>query len=176
MLKDGDLILVVTIVFVLMVWGPKIFAQETEDLKTYLNPEYKFTIQYPGSYFGVESVDEYNRTSFELKGYNMELYLTIESLNKTMIDSDAALIYIENTYNDLIKSPGISSIQNITEVKYGGQQAYKTILDAGGGAVYGYATIQHGDAVLFFYMFNNDRANYQGILFDQIVNSTKFFD
>jgi hypothetical protein len=51
-------------------------------------------------------------------------------------------------------------------VIYCGQKAYKTILDAGGGAVYGYATIQHGDGVLFFYIFNNDRANYQGTLFD----------
>jgi len=106
----------------------------------------------------------------------MELYLTIEPLNKTMTDSNTALIFIQSTYDSLIKSYGISSIQNITQVIYGGQQAYKTILDAGGGAVYGYATIQHGDGVLFFYIFNNDRANYQGTLFDQIVNSTKFFD
>ena len=106
----------------------------------------------------------------------MELYLTIEPLNKTMTDSDAALIFIENIYNDLTESEYISSIQNITKVTYGGQQSYKTILDAGGGAVYGYATIQHRNVLFVFYMFNNDRANYQGTLFNQIVNSTKLFD
>ena len=83
----------------------------------------------------------------------MELYLTIEPLNKTMTDSNTALIFIQSTYDSLIKSYGISSIQNITQVIYGGQIAYKTILDAGGGAVYGYATIQHGGWGFVFLYF-----------------------
>lgn len=89
----------------------------------------------------------------------MSICLSIIPLNKTPSNTNTALSLIENTYNDLIKSDYISSIQNITEVKYGGQQSYKTILDAGGGSIYGYATIQHGNMVFYFYMYNNDRAN-----------------
>ena len=170
--------LVTILVFVVFMVGAANILAQTEEWKTYLNPDFKFTLQYPGYFFGEESgiSETDNTTEFNLKGDNIEIYLSIIPLNSTASNTDAAFSYIRNTYDRLTESDGISSIQNISEVKYGGQQAYKTILDAGGGAIYGYATIQHGDMVLFFYMFNNDRANYQGTMFDQIVNSTRFFD
>lgn len=164
---------------VLAMWATNVHSQQQEiDWKTYLNPEYKFTIEYPANEFGngVESLGTDNVTNFDLTGDDVSIYLSIIPLNSTASNTNTALSIIENQFKDLIKSDYISSIQNITEVKYGGQEAYKTILDAGGGAVYGYATIQHGNLVLHFYMYNNDRANYQEKLFDQIVNSTKFFD
>ncbi len=97
-------------------------------------------------------------------------------LNSTASNTNTALSYIENAFKNFVFSDYTSSIQNITEVKYGGQPGYKTIIDAGGGAIYGYATIQKDNVVLFFYMFDTDRSNYQGDLFDKIVNTTKFFD
>lgn len=160
-----------------MFLAPTTYAQ-TGEWKTYLNPDYKLSLQYPNNLFGEEE-DEIseidNSTNFNLIGDNIQIYLSMIPLNSTGSKANMALYYIENTFRGLMDDDDIHSIQNITEVMYGDLKGYKTILDAGDGSIYGYATIQYDDAVLFFYMFNADRSNYQGDLFYKIVNTTKFF-
>ena len=163
-------------------WRPDVLGQPIEEWNIYLNPEFRFTIQYPEAIFGKGyetqgSPGGYassNSTEFSLTSSDADLYLSIIPLNSTTSKTDSALSMIRDQYNEMTQYDTISSIQNITEVKYGGQQAYKTILDAGGGSIYIYASLQHDNVTLFFYMYN-DRTNFKGALFDQIVNSTKFF-
>jgi hypothetical protein len=172
-------------VFIVGGWGSQVFGQQTDTWNTYLNPEFRFEIQYPAEVFGggyesIGSTDSRyangNTTEFSLTGHGVDLYLSIIPLNNTANKTNTALSMIQEQYDSMIKFDTISSIQNITEVKYGEQKAYKAILDASADSVYVYASMQHKNTALFFYMFDSDRTNYHGKLFDQIVNSTKFFD
>src|SRR5690242_15467724 len=92
-------------VLVLVVGSPNLLsAQQEQEWETYLNPQYKFTLQYPDNQFGTgEESFSGNVTNLDLIGHDVSIYLSIIPLNMSAAKTDSALIYIQNQFNDLIK-------------------------------------------------------------------------
>jgi len=68
------------------------------------------------------------------------------------------------------------TIQNITEVKYGGRPAYEMISYDPTGIVFDNIYLQRDNIILVYGFVDRDASSYEGDLFDKIVNTTKFFD
>lgn len=155
--------------------------QSTQEVwKTYLNPKYGFTIKYPSSFFdkAYESTNPDNITEIELTTRDNNIIISIIPMNTSSSVSKDAFSLAKDRYVNQVKYGSI--IENITEVKYGGLPAYTVAFYDGDGmdecCILKYAYLQHEDQLYHFYLFNSDRTNYLGELFDDIVNSTAFID
>lgn len=169
-------LVLVTIILVFGLGAPNLYAQ-TKDWKTYLNPIFKFTIQYPDTEFTNNYVEqEGNVTTLVLDGRGLYMNINIEPLNQSLSNDNTALKWIKNHYNREQNYDFFSVFQNITGTTYGGNPAYKMILYDPLGATYHYAYLQYENVMLVSYMLDSDTSSYDGKLFDQIVNTTKFFD
>src|SRR5687767_3453961 len=136
--------MMVVVVVVLGFGAPSIYSQE--EWKTYLNPEYKFTIQYPIVYFPNSSVERFgNTTMLDLVGHEINMNMNIEPINKSESTTNTALKWLTNQYDREIEDGYHSFLQNITEVKYGKYPAYKMITYDPTGTTYHYAYLQHTD-------------------------------
>lgn len=155
--------------------------QSTQEVwKTYFNPKYGFTIKYPSSYFdkAYESTSHDNMTEFDLTTKDNSILISIIPVNiSSSVSKDAFSLAKDRYVNDAKYG---SIIENITEVKYGGLPAYTIAFYEGDGmddcCILKYAYLQHNDQLYHYYLFNSDRTNYLGDLFNNIVNSTTFMD
>ena len=103
--------------------------------------------------------------------------LNIERLNSSQSNENTALKWITKQYNQMLEAGVHGTLQNITEMKYGGHLGYEMIsYDPEGIIIFDNIYLQNEDVILDFGFVDRDDRSYEGELFDKIANTTMFFD
>lgn len=154
-----------------------------EQWKTYYNPEFEFIIQYPD--YPYLNFDVGNNStqmtlySNSLVDYTVNMGLVIQPLNTS--EHPDLLGFVEDTYNNIIpNNEDYKILQNITVTEYASYPSY-TFTHSSKDVNPNEYTIHravyqlHDDLIYIFWMANSNK-DYHGRVFDEMVNTIKFFD
>lgn len=162
---------------------PNIFAQQEMPIwKTYINPEYRISIDYP--YWGhggliITPNSILNQTTIYLPPSEFGAQIVVH--NKTSSNSSELKQFVINQIDYIKKTSGNETIfQNIMPIKFGNQSGYTYSeivygFDVDGDVLIKQVFFEHGDNIFKFW-FRDDMKSLDNISYERMLNSISFFD
>lgn len=181
-LRSIVLMVAVTVVLVIVLGfgAPDTLAQQTspQEWKTYINPEYKFTMQYPYSGDGKFASRDHgitilDSTSLDILDASTPLLISITPKNGT----EDIKPYVESSLrNDL--APNLANVtvfESIHPVSYTNTSGYEYVTYDGKDSLHTNIFLDNGKHIFGFSSFDQ-KYDYDVDELRKVINSIKFFD